>query len=38
MGAETARMLDGAADLTPIGAISVKGRTQPVDAFRVRST
>jgi class 3 adenylate cyclase len=38
IGAETARMLDGAADLTPLGAISVKGRTQPVDAFRVRST
>jgi class 3 adenylate cyclase len=38
VGPETARLLDGAVDLVPLGAISVKGRTQPVDAFRIRSS
>ena len=38
IGPETARLLDGGLDLVPLGAIAVKGRTQPVDAFRVRGT
>jgi class 3 adenylate cyclase len=38
IGPETARLLGGALDLAPLGAISVKGRTQPVDAFRIRAT
>jgi len=37
IGPETARLLDGSVALAPLGAISVKGRTQPVDAFRIRA-
>lgn len=36
IGPDTARMLGGALDLESLGAIAVKGRTQPVDAYRIR--
>ena len=36
IGPETARLLGDAWDLAPLGAITVKGRTQAVDAFRVQ--
>ena len=36
IGPETARQLARAVDVTPLGSISVKGRTQLVEAFRVR--
>ncbi len=36
IGPETARLLGNAWDLAPLGAISVKGRSQPVDAFRIQ--
>jgi class 3 adenylate cyclase len=36
IGPETARQLGDAWDLAPLGAISVKGRSQPVDAFRIQ--
>ncbi len=36
IGPETARMVDGAVPVVPLGAISVKGRSQPVETFRVR--
>lgn len=35
IGPETARMLDGSLDLAPLGPIQVKGRSQPVEAYRV---
>lgn len=35
IGPDTARRLGPGADLTPLGAVSVKGRTQPVEAFRL---
>ncbi len=35
IGPETARMLDGSLDLVPLGAVQVKGRSQPVEAFRI---
>lgn len=37
IGPETARLLGDAWDLVPLGAISVKGRSQAVDAFRIRT-
>lgn len=37
VGALTAEMLGDAVQLTPLGAVSVKGRSQPVEAFRIRS-
>ena len=37
IGPETARLLGDAWDLVSLGAISVKGRSQPVDAFRIQS-
>jgi len=37
IGPETARQLAGAFDLEPLGAISVKGRSQPVEAFAIRT-
>ncbi len=36
IGPETARMLGGSLDLAPLGPIQVKGRSTPVEAFRVR--
>ena len=36
IGPETARMLDGVLELVPLGPIAVKGRSQAVDAFRIR--
>src|SRR5918994_6435495 len=36
IGPETARLVAGTFKVTPLGAISVKGRTQLVEAFRVR--
>jgi class 3 adenylate cyclase len=36
IGPETARQLAGAFELAPLGAISVKGRSQPVEAFAIR--
>jgi class 3 adenylate cyclase len=36
IGPETARLLDGSLDLVPLGAIPVKGRAQPVEAFTIR--
>ena len=38
IGPETARMLSGGLELSPLGEISVKGRLQPVDAFRIGTT
>jgi class 3 adenylate cyclase len=38
IGPETARQLEGGWDLSSLGAISVKGRIQAVDAFRVRAS
>ena len=35
IGPETARMLDGAVALRPLGQITVKGRSQPVEAFSI---
>ena len=35
IGPETARMLGDAVVLSPLGSITVKGRSQPVDAFRI---
>jgi class 3 adenylate cyclase len=37
IGPETARLLAGTLELAPLGAISVKGRSNPVDAFRIRT-
>ncbi|HEX5093123.1 MAG TPA: adenylate/guanylate cyclase domain-containing protein [Burkholderiales bacterium] len=37
IGPETARLLNGTVRLASLGPVSVKGRTQPVDAFRVAS-
>lgn len=36
IGPETARQLGGSLDLTPLGAIPVKGRAQPVEAFSIK--
>ncbi len=36
IGSETARQLGGEVELAPLGAIVVKGRTQPVEAYRLR--
>jgi class 3 adenylate cyclase len=36
MGPETARLIADSAHVEPLGAISVKGRSQPVDAYRIR--
>jgi class 3 adenylate cyclase len=38
IGPETARLLAGSLDLAPLGAISVKGRSNTVDAFRVQAS
>jgi class 3 adenylate cyclase len=35
IGPETARMLNGRVDLAPLGPVEVKGRSRPVEAFRV---
>ena len=35
IGPETRRMLDGTVDLRSLGSISVKGRTQPVEAYAI---
>lgn len=37
LGPETARLLDGSVPLTPLGALRVKGRAHPVDAFTIRA-
>jgi class 3 adenylate cyclase len=37
LGPETARLLDGSLPLTPLGAVRVKGREQPVEAFTIRA-
>jgi class 3 adenylate cyclase len=37
VGAETARALGDGWELMALGAISVKGRTRPVDAYRIRA-
>lgn len=38
IGPETARMLAGSVRLIPLGSVSVKGRAQPVDAFRISTS
>jgi class 3 adenylate cyclase len=36
IGPETARLIGDAENVESLGAITVKGRTQPVDAYRMR--
>ncbi len=37
IGPETARLLAGTLDLVPLGAVSVKGRANTVDAFKIQA-
>jgi class 3 adenylate cyclase len=37
LGPETARLLDGSLPLSALGAVRVKGREQPVEAFTIRA-